>query len=127
MIAQALLLALTAGAGSTEPCLSYNPATVSLEGRLEARVGENSLGGGVREKVGDYALVLVRPACVGALARGPLRREAVAELQVTFSQPGLLDAGLDGRRVQARGELHHRRAGRQFTPVLIHARAVAPR
>jgi hypothetical protein len=127
MIAEALLLALTAGTGSAEPCLSYNPSTVSLEGRLEARVGENSLGGGVRETVRYYALVLDRPVCVGVLDRGPLRREAVAELHVTFSEPGLLDASLDGRRVQATGQLHHRRAGRQFTPVLLHARAVAPR
>ena len=123
MIAAAVALALSASA--PDACLSYGPDAVTLTGRLEARTAPNSLGGGVVEQVPHYVLVLDAPVCVGVVDRGPLRRETgVRELHVTGGAP---DAGLAGKRVEATGALHHRRAGRQFTTVLLHAQAFAAR
>jgi len=130
-VIRALVLAVALAAPSAAPaaCLDYNPRTVVLEGRLEARVGTASIPGvpNQQESVPWYALVLDQPVCLNGVARGLLRAErGVRTLQVTLGEPSVLDRALLGERVRVTGLLHHRRASRQYTPVLIHAQAVRP-
>jgi len=110
-------------------CLDYNPRTVTLEGRLEARTGSATIPGapGQTEAVPWYALVLDTPVCLNGVGRALTRPvTGVRTLHVTLGQTGVLDRNLLGERVRITGQLHHRRATRQFTPVLIHARTMAP-
>src|SRR5262245_32637427 len=126
-LALALLLALPVAAQAAD-CLPYNPKVVTLEGRLEKRVGSAPIPGapGVNESVAWYALVLDTPVCtLGAPGAQLMRPEhGLRTLQVTTGGPDVIDRALLGERVRVTGLLHHRRASRQYTPVLIHAQAM---
>lgn len=128
----ALVLAATLAAlppAARADCLDYNPRTVTLEGRLEARLGLAMVPGapGETESVRWYAIVLDQPVCVNGAGRALTRPErGIRTLHVTLGEPSVLNRRLVGERVRVTGQLHHRRAARQYTPVLIHIRAMEP-
>ncbi len=131
MRAAALALALAGlpAVAAAADCLKYGPHEVTLEGRLEARVGQSLVRGepGKTETVDYYALVLDSPVCIAGAGRGLVRPEVgLSTFQLTLGGLDAVDRALVGQRVRATGQLHHRRASRQYTPVLIHVSGVAP-
>ncbi|MBW2420152.1 MAG: DUF4431 domain-containing protein [Deltaproteobacteria bacterium] len=125
LFALALFVGWTAGEADAR-CLRYEPATVTLTGRLSERVTpgppryHNIALGDIPEKV--LFLALDRPICVTGdpmLLRNSRTFAGIEELQVRYT--GVRRSALIGKRVRATGSLFAAHSDSHRTPVILTA------
>ena len=127
----ALLVTLPAlSTEATEQCITYEPNTISLYGRITRKVFagppnyENVAKGDEAEQV--WVLRLNRPVCVAASAQWEAEAN-VSEIQLVFgegsSQYNRYESLL-GKKVVAKGRLFQAHTGHHHTKVLLTVRSI---
>lgn len=126
-----MLLFSTGFSSSAKPpqgCLSYEPATVTLNGKITRKTFagppnyESIKRGDAPETY--WILRLARPVCVNADESTPGGEETeknVSDIQLVFSDEGQYARrkGLLGKRVVVSGKLFHAITGHHHTKVLL--------
>jgi len=121
-------IGFSADDGSLAECLSYEPATVSLTGRISkktfaGRPNYESIEKG-DEPVTYWVLRLAKPACVSSGSRDddPInvteRDVSDVQLVLTSTQYSRFKKMIGGR-VAVKGKLFHAHTGHHFTTVLL--------
>jgi len=115
---------------ATEQCITYEPNTINLYGRITRKVFagphnyENVAKGDEAEQV--WVLRLNRPVCVAASAQWEAEAN-VSEIQLVFgegsSQYNRYESLL-GEKVVAKGRLFHAHTGHHHTKVLLTVRSI---
>jgi hypothetical protein len=127
----ALLVTLPAlSTEATEQCITYEPNTINLYGRITRKVFagppnyENVAKGDEAEQV--WVLRLNRPVCVAASAQWEAEAN-VSEIQLVFgegsSQYNKYESLL-GKKVVAKGRLFHAHTGHHHAKVLLTVRSI---
>jgi hypothetical protein len=127
----ALLVTLPAlSTEATEQCITYEPNTINLYGRITRKVFagppnyENVAKGDEAEQV--WVLRLNRPVCVAASAQWEAEAN-VSEIQLVFGE-GISQynryESLLGKKVVAKGRLFHAHTGHHHTRVLLTVRSI---
>ncbi|CAN5187742.1 hypothetical protein BH11PSE11_BH11PSE11_19770 [soil metagenome] len=112
-------------------CLSYGPATVSLEGRVSLRKFYGPPGYGESPKTDaretQAVLILDKPVCTLAGQEDYAEAET-GQKQITLGgAAGIKLAAFSGKRVVARGTLFHAHTGHHHTPVLLSVQTIEKR
>lgn len=127
-LAAAGVLLAASGASAQNACLPYEPETVTLEGQIFEYREYGPPGYGETPDKDRQTFYMgftpTYPICTrDGQSRLKRAERQVAVLQASFDE-GISPHPLLGKKVVVTGKLHHRRAGRQYTPVLIHVTRV---
>lgn len=128
-----VLLILLFGAGFSsnatmaQGCLSYEPATVTLKGKITPKTFagppnyESVKKGDTPERY--WILHLTRPICINAdenIIGGERQEKNVSKIQLVFTEKEYAPyKGLLGKRVQVNGKLWHAHTGHHHTNILL--------